>query len=199
VQYRAVTEEDYANAAKLVPGVANAVATFRWTGSWYTVFISVDPLGTNTLSSALQTRVLTWVTGYTQAGYDLEITPPIFVALQVVIHVCVDPYYFRFDVEQALLAALSNQILPDGSKGFFYPGNFTFAQSLFLSQLYAAVMAVAGVASAVVTTFQRYGKVANNELQQGYAPAGRLEILRLDNDPNFPENGSLTLNMDGGK
>jgi hypothetical protein len=60
-------------------------------------------------------------------------------------------------------------------------------------------MAVDGVVSAVVTTFQRYGKVANNELQQGYIPAGRLEILRLDNDPNFPENGSLTLNMDGGK
>src|SRR5262249_22707977 len=37
VQYRAVTEEDYANAAKLVPSVSNAVATFRWTGSWYTV------------------------------------------------------------------------------------------------------------------------------------------------------------------
>jgi hypothetical protein len=199
VQYRAVTEEDYAAAAKLVPGVANAVATFRWTGSWYTVFISVDPLGTNTLTTTLQTQVLNWVTGYTQAGYDLEITPPIFVPLQVVIHVCVGPYYFRFDVEQALLAALSNQILPDGTKGFFDPGNFTFDQPLFLSQLYAAVMAVDGVASAVVTTFQRYGKVANNELQQGYIPAGRLEILRLDNDPNFPENGSLTLNMDGGK
>jgi hypothetical protein len=199
VQYRAVTEVDYANAAKLVPGVANAVATFHWTGSWYTVFISVDPLGTNDLSSALQTQVLNWVSAYTQAGYDLEITPPIFVPLQVVIHVCVDPYYFRFDVEQALLAALSDQILPDGNKGFFYPGNLTFGQSLFLSQVYAAVMAVDGVASVLVSTFQRYGKVANNELQQGYIPAGRLEILRLDNDPNFPENGSLTLDMDGGK
>jgi len=199
VQYRAVTEEDYAAAAKLVPGVANAVATFRWTGSWYTVFISVDPLGTNDLSPILQSQVLTWVTGYTQAGYDLEITPPIFVPLQIVIDVCVGAYYFRFDVEQALLAALSNQILPSGNMGFFYPGNFTFNQPLFLSRLYAAVMAVDGVDSAVVVTFQRYGKVADNELQQGYIPAGRLEILRLDNDPNFPENGNLTLNMDGGK
>jgi hypothetical protein len=199
VQYRAVTEADYAAAAALVPGVANAVATFRWTGSWYTVFIAVDPLGTNTLTTTLQSQVLDWVTGYTQAGYDLEITPPIFVPLQVVINVCVGTYYFRFDVERALLAALSNQILPNGTEGFFYPGNFTFNQPLFLSQLYAAVMAVDGVASAVVTTFQRYGQVAQNELQQGYIPAGRLEILRLDNDPNFPENGTLTLNMDGGK
>jgi len=117
----------------------------------------------------------------------------------VVISVCVGAYYFRFDVEQALLDVLSNQILPSGAGGFFYPGNFTFSRALLLSQLYAAVMSVDGVDSAQVTTFQRYGKVANNELQQGYIPAGRLEILRLDNDPNFPENGSLTLNMDGGK
>jgi hypothetical protein len=199
VQYRAVTEEDYANAAKLVPSVSNAVATFRWTGSWYTVFISIDPFGTNDLTDDVRNQVLTWVTGYTQAGYDLEVTPPIFVPLQIAIDVCVSPYYFRFDVEQALFAALSNTILPDGAKGFFYPDNFTFGQPLFVSKLYAAVMAVEGVDSAVITTFQRFGKVAQHELQQGYISAGRLEVLRLDNDPNFPENGVLQLNMDGGK
>jgi hypothetical protein len=199
VQYRAVTEEDYANAAKLVPSVSNAVATFRWTGSWYTVFISIDPFGTNDLTEDVKDQVLTWVTGYTLAGYDFEITPPIFVPLQVVIDVCVSPYYFRLDVEQALLAALSNEVLPDGTKGFFNPDNFTFGQPLFVSKLYSAVMSVEGVDSAIIKTFQRYGKVANNELQQGYIPAGRLEILRLDNDPNFPENGALQLNMDGGK
>jgi hypothetical protein len=199
VQYRAVTEDDYANAAKLVPSVSNAVATFRWTGSWYTVFISVDPFGTNDLTEDVKDQVLTWVTGYTQAGYDLEITPPIFVPLKVIIDVCVSPYYFRLDVEQALFAILSNEVLPDGTEGFFYPDNFTFGQPLFVSKLYSAVMSVEGVDSEIIKTFQRYGKVANNELQQGYIPAGRLEILRLDNDPNFPENGALQLNMDGGK
>lgn len=44
VQYRAVTEADYANAAELWPEVSQAVATFRWTGSWYTVFITIDPV-----------------------------------------------------------------------------------------------------------------------------------------------------------
>jgi hypothetical protein len=27
---------------------------------------------------------------------------------------------------------------------------------------------------------------------------GRLEIARLDNDPNFPERGTLTLTLGGG-
>jgi hypothetical protein len=30
-------------------------------------------------------------------------------------------------------------------------------------------------------------------------PLGRLEIARLDNDPNFPEHGLLRLDLRGGK
>jgi hypothetical protein len=30
-------------------------------------------------------------------------------------------------------------------------------------------------------------------------PLGRLEIARLDNDPNFPEHGVLRLDLRGGK
>src|SRR5207247_10498186 len=35
--FRAVTEEDWAEAARRLPDVQGAVATYRWTGSWYTV------------------------------------------------------------------------------------------------------------------------------------------------------------------
>ena len=75
----------------------------------------------------------------------------------------------------------------------------SFGQPLYLSQLYAAIMAVEGVDSATVTQFHRWGKLPANELQQGYIATDRLEILRLDNDPNFPENGALRLNIGGGK
>jgi hypothetical protein len=199
VQYRAVTEADYANAAERWPEVSQAVATFRWTGSWYTVFITIDPVGRNDVPDDLRQRVATWVTSFTQAGYDLEINAPIFAPLDLVIDICVDSYHFRADVEVAVLSALSNHVSPDGSRGFFFPDNYSFGQPLYLSQLYAAIMAVEGVDSASVTRFQRWGKVPANELQQGYIAMGRLEILRLDNDPNFPENGALRLNMGGGK
>jgi hypothetical protein len=199
LQYRAVTEDDYAQVAERSPDVAHAVATFRWTGSWYTVFITIDPVGRNDVPPDMADRVRAWVTQFTQAGYDLEINAPLFVPLDVVIDVCVKPYHFRGDVEQAVLNALSNRVFPDGSRGFFYPGKFSFGQPLYLSQLYAAVTAVEGVDSAAVTQFQRWGKLPNHELQQGYIPMDRLEIVRLDNDPNFPENGILRLNMGGGK
>ncbi len=46
VKQRAVTAEDYAEMAERDPGVQRAAATFRWTGSWHTVFVTVaDRIG----------------------------------------------------------------------------------------------------------------------------------------------------------
>jgi hypothetical protein len=206
-QFRAVTEADYARAAEKHPEVSKAVATFRWTGSWHTVFVTIDPVGRTDVPPELEQRVRAHITRYTQAGYDLEIDPPIYVPLEIEIDVCVAPDHFRAHVEEALLVALSNQPLPDGKMGFFHPDKFTFGQPLYLSQLYAAVEAVEGVDSAVVRRFIRQHEsdpeptrpATRRNLDQGCIPMGRLEVLRLDNDPNFPENGVLRLNMMGGK
>jgi hypothetical protein len=102
-------------------------------------------------------------------------------------------------VEEAVLLALSSRILPDGSRGFFYPGNFVFGEPLYVSQIYAAVQAVQGVDSAVVTVFRQFGQPDNGELAKGVVPAGPWQIIQLDNDPNFRENGVLKVTMLGGK
>jgi hypothetical protein len=94
--------------------------------------------------------------------------------------------------------ALSSRRQADGRLGFFHRSNFAFGQSVYLSRLYQAVVGVEGVSSAVVTVFERYWFVANNELETGVLPMGAFEIARLDNDPNFPENGVLLLTALGG-
>ena len=60
-------------------------------------------------------------------------------------------------------------------------------------------MAVTGVGSAQVTLFQRWGRSAAGELNAGVLTVDRLEVVRLDNDPNFQESGRLTLSMRGGR
>ena len=45
VQERAVTPADYAEVTERYPEVQRAAATFRWTGSWHTVFLTVDRSG----------------------------------------------------------------------------------------------------------------------------------------------------------
>jgi predicted phage baseplate assembly protein len=200
--FRAVTEDDYAKAAEKLPGVSHAVSRFRWTGSWYTVFTAVDPLGTDAPLSeltVLRADVLRQLTAYKQAGYDLEIPDQQYVPLDIAIEICVAPDHFRSSVRVAVVAALSALVLPSGSLGFFHPDNFTFGQSLYLSEVYAAVEDVPGVDSAEVTRFQRYGESVNGELAAAVIPADEREILRLNNDRNFPEHGVLELEMKAGK
>ena len=190
---RAVTEEDYARAAEKHPEISRAVATFRWTGSWHTVFIAVDPKGGRPVTPALETSLRAFLERRRLAGYDLEIDGPAFVPLDVEIAICVSAGHFKGHVEAAVLAALS------GRNGFFQADNFTFGQPVYLSRLYAAVEAVEGVESAEVRIFRRWGKLPQGELARGFIPIDRLEVARLDNDPSFPENGSLRVTMLGAK
>jgi hypothetical protein len=50
-----------------------------------------------------------------------------------------------------------------------------------------------------VRRFQRQHEPATSGLATGLLPMGRLEIARLDNDPNFPERGVLRLTLGGGR
>ena len=206
-QDRAVTEADYAAVAERHELVRRAVARFRWTGSWHTVFISIDPAGRQGLEPAAATSIAAFVERFTQAGYDLEIVPPHYVPLALTLEICVDPEHFRSDVERAVRATLTSGLGPHGRLGFFHPDNFTFGQPLYLSRLYAAVADVDGVNSVVATRFGRLGDdepdsggaITEQNLGQGEIPIGPLEIARLDDDPDFPENGLLRLRMEGGK
>lgn len=197
--HRAVTEDDYARLAELSPDVSKAVATFMWTGSWHTVSLTIDPRGATALSEEQSARILELVRGYAHLGYDLRIEAPEFLPLEIEIEVCVCPDHFRADVAEDVAMALSNRALPDGKLGFFHPDRFTFGETLYVSRLYAAVTSVEGVCSATVTKLQRQSAEPDGELERGSITPGRREILRLDNDPNFPENGSLLLTMRGGK
>jgi hypothetical protein len=102
-------------------------------------------------------------------------------------------------VRAGLLEVLGSRILPDGRRGLFHPDNLSFGQTVYLSPLYAAARQVAGVASVQVTLFQRQGTPDPQPLADGFMQLGRLEIPRLDNDPNFPEHGVLRLTLYGGK
>jgi hypothetical protein len=197
--FRAVTEQDYVDAAELLPAVSHSQVDFRWYGSWHTASVTVDPRGTDLLDADTETAVRNHLTRYKLAGYDLETDPPKYVALTIGIIVCVKPDHFRSDIRQAVQQALSATTSPDLSLGFFHPDNWTFRQPLHVSELYAAVEAVEGVDSAEVIEFHRYGALPDGEIAAGKIVADRLEILRLNHDPNFPENGVLELIMHGGK
>ena len=200
VQQRAVTEEDYADIAQRIDSsVSRARATFRWTGSWRTVFIAADRKGGAAVDDLFRTGMRNGMEYYRMAGHDVEVDDPQFVSLEIEMKVCVKPDYFASDIEGRLLEVLSNRKLPDGTTGVFHPDNFTFGQPVYLSPIYAAVQSTGGVESVKITKFQRQGVDSSLGLQNGVLEMDRAEIARLDNDPNFPEHGVLRLHMTGGR
>jgi hypothetical protein len=136
---------------------------------------------------------------YRRIGHDLSVQPARYVPLDIELIVCVLPDYLRGHVKAALLDAFSNRQLPDGSLGFFHPDNLSFGEGVFLSKLVAVAAALPGVENVKVKTLERLFEGENGEIANGVLPLGPLEVARLDNDPGFPENGVLTLELRGGR
>ena len=156
-QERAVTPADYAAVTERLPAVQRAAATLRWTGSWHTVFVTVDRVGGVPMDAGFEDTLTRHVDRYRMAGHDLEFNDPVHVSLELDLLVCVAATHFRADVHAGLLEVLSNRVLADGRRGLFHPDNFSFGQTVYLSPIYAAARQVAGVASVQVTLFQRQG------------------------------------------
>jgi predicted phage baseplate assembly protein len=199
--------EDTAICTATFTRLQAAKCALRWTGSWYTALVALDPMGEETAPAELIDEVALYLQPFRRMGYDLLVSPAEYVPLKVSITVCVLPNYLRGDVEGAVLDVLSNRVLPDGTLGFFHPDRLSFGDGVYVSQLVATTQAVAGVQNVMVTELERFeisdpdsGNQDNDELPMNSALfLGPFEIAQLDNDPNFPEHGQLILTVEGGR
>jgi hypothetical protein len=198
---RAITADDYAQIVMRDFGgkVQRAAATLRWTGSWYEALVAIDPIGSETADPELLDEIAGHLYRYRRIGHDLVVKPACYVPLDIELIVCVLPDYLRGHVKAALIDVFSNRALPVGRLGFFHPDNVTFGEGIYLSDLVAAAQAVPGVEMVVVSKLERLWEGDNGEIASGILPLGPLEVARLDNDPGFPENGLLKLDMGGGR
>jgi len=197
-QERCVTEADYATIVSRHPEVAKSVARLRWTGSWQTTFIYVQRRGGRPVDEAFQAELHQFMERFRLTGYDLAIRGPMYVPMEIILTVWLKSGHYARTVSDALRQTFSNVRLSGGKIGFFYPDNFTFGQSVFLSWVVATAMAVLGVAQVAVERFGRQDQPGLNELQVEEIPIGPLEIARLDNDPHHPENGTIQFYLKGG-
>ncbi len=197
VQARAVTAEDWTRAAERLPEVGHARADLRWTGSWYTVFITIDRRdgGPVRADAAFTARLMAHLDVYRVAGYDLELRDPVYLPLDIELLVCLAPGYVAGDIRGRLAEVFSAGPLPGGARGFFHPENFTFGVPLYLSQLHAAALAIDGVASVQPVRFHPRGAAPAGEIAAARIAPGEAAILRCDSDPNRPENGAITFDL----
>lgn len=198
VQERAVTEADYKTKTELHPEVQKALASFRWTGSWQTVYLTIDRKNGLAIDNAFKIEIYRHLEKYRMAGYDLEIRSPVFIPLEIEMNICVKTGYFRSKVKERLFQIFSRFDFPNGERGFFHPDEFTFGQPVYLSAIYEKAMSIDGVASVELASFKKQNLPADLERENGMIKPSENEIIRLDNDPNFPENGKINFSMLGG-
>ncbi len=198
---RAITADDYAQIVMrdFADKVQKASATLRWIGSWYEVLVAIDPYAAGEACPQLLCEIDRHLHRYRRIGHDVQVVLARYVALRLEMKVCVLPGYLQSHVKAALMDVFSNRLLANGQRGFFHPDNLSFGDGVYLSKLIATAQAVTGVKNVTVSVFNRLYEAPDNELANGLLPLAATEIARLDNNPNFPENGKLTLQMEGGR
>jgi len=197
-QLRAVTEDDYGVAALRDAAIRAARGTLRWTGSWRTAFVALDPAPGAPPPDELTQETLQLLELLRMAGVDTGAEPAFIVGLRVALSICVKPRYARGQLLQALQGIFTAGPTCDGRPGLLDPENFSFGQTVYLSPFIAAAQAVEGVASVQATAFQRVDDPARDAVGRGFISMQRLEIARIDNDPSRPDRGIFELTLDGG-
>jgi predicted phage baseplate assembly protein len=195
---RAILAGDYAAIAGRNPKVQRASAVLRWNGSWHEARVSIDPLGMTGTPEDLAREIGSDLHRFRRAGHDVKVKPAAYVPLGLALAVCVEPDYLRAHVRQALLDRFSNRVLPGGRTGFFHPDNLTFGTEIPVSAVIAAAQEIPGV-RCVSAALRRLDRKVPGDPARGALALGPREIGRLDNDPNYPEYGTIVLRMEGGR
>lgn len=205
-QERAVTEADWVEVALRQPEVQDAVAHYRWTGSWWTVFVTLDLFAGVRLAGdpALHAELRRRLDRFRIAGYDLELRDPRDLPIDLTLRVCVEADHDTSAVRRNLAAAFSTSPDTGTGPGMFHPDQHTIGGSLHVSRIVARAAAVPGVRAVEVTGLRPVGiesppGVVDPAVASGVLVAGELEIVRLDSDPSFPEHGMLHLELEGGR
>jgi hypothetical protein len=197
-QLRAVVAQDYVNAAMSLPWVKRAGAQFRWTGSWLTTFTTPEPRASEAIAIDDRTGLIDLLNRYRMAGTESYVPDPVYLSIDLQIQVCALPDAFAAGIEQATVAALSPRG-PNAASAFFAVSRFGFGEPLERSELEAAIQAVPGVAGVLCIDYRLRDRSPLFSDMGDTVAVGPNQILRCDNDPSRPGNGSLSVTVQGGR
>lgn len=196
---RAITADDYAAIAARDTRLQRAACELVWTGSWYEADVALDPLGGTVPGADLFRDVEATLEKVRRLGHDLHVERAVYVPIDLALHVCALPGYERGALRAALLERFGAGRRRDGGTGWFHPDRLSFGDDLRLSAIVAEAMAVPGVECVRVARLQRRFQPPNDELDDGVLRLAAHEIARLDNDPDHPEHGVLSITVGGGR
>jgi hypothetical protein len=187
---RAVRPEDYTSIIELLPWVDRAHSTTRWTGSWSTDFVAVDPVDSIGITDEQRTELATEIDCIRLAARDARPVDPTYLDIDVEVLVCVAAGCYAGEVLERVRDALA-------PPGFFGPANFTFGEPLRRSAIEAAVQDVPGVAHVDGINVRVHGVGDWRPFDEAAILTEPEEIIRLQDDPDRSTLGLLRVRAAG--
>lgn len=193
VPRRAVALADYATAATQVTGVGRATARTGG-GPFNAVVVLIDPEGGGDLPEDLRQQVYDHLDEVRMTGREHVVLAAEYVSLDVALLLCAEPGTAPDVLRDRVLAELRPGT--QDHRGWFHPDRLSFGDTVQLSDLIAFVQGLAGVRSVTATRFGPSGDRAGPAVQD-VVTLGRTKVARLDDDPDAPENGTLSVAVIG--
>ncbi|MBL8632168.1 MAG: baseplate J/gp47 family protein [Myxococcales bacterium] len=190
-QERAVSSDDYIRIAKRYPTVRDVLVSRRYTGSYYTISLTVVRRGGLALDQRFRDGLLAHLDRFRMAGHVLRIVDPVLIPLDLKLLVGIASGHFRSDVLSSLYAALGPG--STDAPGFFHPDRQTLGQPVYLSQLVREAMQVRGVTWVEPVRFRRYGESSDRDV----LPMHPCELPRVENLATDKTRGTLELLIGG--
>jgi hypothetical protein len=198
-QLRAVTEEDYVKRAEELPEVSRAAARYMWTGSFRTVRISIDPVGSTELTPAVRKKIARHLDAVRLLGEDLEIRPPRFVPLAIEVSLCISPGYWPEDISYVITDEFSDSYTRDGRKGFFHPDEWTFGRPLYKSMILGRIRMAKGIDHVRNIIIKRFNEDTPGPPDDEMVMVRENEIILVRNDSDHMERGFIRFHIMGGR
>ncbi len=189
----AVRDEHFREIVEREDWVQKAGSRTRWTGSWLRHFVTADPVDAFAYTPEQRRRLRNIVESVRMAGRDAVVRDPRYLPLDLEISLCVAPGHYAGQVREAVIEALTGST-PENS-AMFDPDNFTFGDPLRRASIEAAVQAVPGVLGVTGICLRRRGIAGWMPFAEPQVTVAANEIIRVDNDPNYPERGSLQVRV----
>ncbi len=223
-QKRMVTTDDYAVRLREHPLVVNAHAWSEWSGSWFTIRLTLITRGKNNdLDKAcpvdLKDEIIKFNkrVGITSLQMDALQLPTVRMVLRTYIDafrmagqevVLQDPIYIgiymsisvsvKSNFFQSEMHHATAQALGHGSGGFFEPGRFGFGEDLYASDVIEALMKLDGIEHVCLNRFKRIGSQYPDRLEAGFIQLDGLEVAVCNNDAGDSKMGYYRLKLHGG-
>jgi|GEM_PF-2528805 hypothetical protein len=191
---RAVKLEDYQEILERDERVQQSRASSRWTGSWTTDFISVDPMDTTFMSQELRNGIKDTLDCIRQAGRSVCHKAAIYLPIDLKVEVCTKSDFQNAKVIRSIQSALTDR---NNVNAFFHPNNFSFGDPLIRSKLEAAIQSVDGVKGIENIQIRKKGESSFKNFDASLHVAAH-EIIQITNNPEHPETGHVSINAHGG-